>query len=1237
MKIFISYGHNDYTELVDRLFDALGKEGHEPWKDDRYEGSSGIAAGEDFTEVIYRAIDEADFVVAFVTRSTQDKPYCRDERQYAYNHKGAHFIQVRLDGVEIKLGNARSYIDMSDVVTTTGEISERLFEDRLKALLAAFRDPASFAEGGITPWTKIDAHLKVPGTLKYDEFVANLDGADFVGREWLFEQCKSWALDNTITRRLFVILGEAGTGKTAFVRHLSSDAELVRSVHVCVYDRPSTRTAKDTLRDLAYVLAGNNPSYFAFLKSENLEKIKEMSIDGLFEYLFLDPLRNETGKYLLIIDGLDELEESNGLVPLMKIFRQYADRINPNLSFLLTTRPDEYIVEHLRKIAGGKPLDSVTLNKDVSRGDLLLYIERKLNELGSYSESLANKILDACDGNFEYLSLLFKEAIEEGLSVSEGMQMPRGLNERYAQYLDRRMEANELTRLTKEQRKLLSVMCAANEPIPLSLLSGIADMDEDDVLDELELFGSLVRRSGDKRDPLMSVFTKSFRDFLVSMEYRRYSADKDAGNALIAEYVMSCFKDERDFSKVAYVDKNSFAHLIRYSVEEGARVTEYMKELEGAGVDVALRIADALGLGEKELVDAQFAIADAMDIESAVRNHLTGKRNVEVLELLIESHRENGRLASALVIEATMLLWESLKENFDKAEKLCEEAIELARAEYAKDPCYRTRRILAITIDTLARVIRKRGDKDTLYRAEELSREQLELNTESWREKNSYRTLRDISIAYYNIGMVLSMRYPKDGAARSEEWHRKALEIGKMCYSQNPCNESRRDLAFSYGRLGDLARSKGAPEDLVEAEELFRKQLTLYEENYRENKSYNCSRDLSVACGRLGDLLKAKGGATAVSEAAALFEKNVAVSEENYRENPNYETRRDLSIAYGRHGDAQADQGTPEGNARAEINYIRQLELAEDNYRFNPCYESRRDLHIAYGRVGGAWRKKNTEAGLAEARRMFERQVELSLENLEASPSYESRRDFGIACVLLAYVIERSESAQDIAEAVELYRRRYELSECNYLETPCAESRKDLFNSCEWLCNILHKKGTPDVSAEIEKLLRRRVSLSEECYRDEQSVANAYYLCLSVRALADLLFERDLPEELSETKQLYLKATELSHIIYNNEPTYHNRRALSLRYYRLVKVCDKLGTVEELDEAVRYCSMQFALDHENYKAQPCDEALRDLKIDCNIMISLCKKRNTPEALALAKVYYDFKNKLEDPATQKSDS
>ena len=57
LKIFISYGHGDYTQVVDLLFEALKREGHEPWKDDKYEGQSGIAPGADFTKEIYKSSD----------------------------------------------------------------------------------------------------------------------------------------------------------------------------------------------------------------------------------------------------------------------------------------------------------------------------------------------------------------------------------------------------------------------------------------------------------------------------------------------------------------------------------------------------------------------------------------------------------------------------------------------------------------------------------------------------------------------------------------------------------------------------------------------------------------------------------------------------------------------------------------------------------------------------------------------------------------------------------------------------------------------------------------------------------------------------------------------------------------------------------------------------------------------------------------------------------------------------
>ena len=144
-----------------------------------------------------------------------------------------------------------------------------------------------------------------------------------------------------------------------------------------------------------------------------------MDYDGLFEFLFIDPLRNEKEKYLLIIDGLDELEESTGLSPLIKLLRQYASRINPNISILVTGRPEENIVNKLRTVNGNIQSQSVILDKVNGSEDISEFIRKNLDALGCFSEGLLEKISEACDGNFEYLTLLFKEVTEEGLELSE--------------------------------------------------------------------------------------------------------------------------------------------------------------------------------------------------------------------------------------------------------------------------------------------------------------------------------------------------------------------------------------------------------------------------------------------------------------------------------------------------------------------------------------------------------------------------------------------------------------------------------------------------------------------------------------------------------------------------------------------------------------------------------------------------------------------------------------------------
>ena len=1222
MKIFISYGHGDHTQVVDRLFDALIREGHEPWKDDRYEGSSGIPAGQDFTELIYRTIDASDFVIAFVTNQTKDKPYCRDERQRAYNSKGIRFIQIRMDRVDITLGNAQSYIDMSDVVGNDGQINERLFEEKLRSLFAAFRDPASFAEGGFTPWAKFDTHLKVPGALKYHDFIASLDGEDFVGRQWLLEKCKDWAMDSSLPCRLFVILGEAGTGKTAFVRRLAEDEELVRSVHICIYDKPSTRTARDTLRDLAYVLAQNNKSYFDFLKMRNFEQLQDMTIDGLFEFLFIDPLKTETQKYLLVIDGLDEMEESTGFKPLMRLFRQYAQQLNPNISFLVTGRPDAYITDMLKTVAQGKRLESVILDKDAGKEDLECYIRGKLEQLGCYSQSLADKLLDACDGNFEYLSLLFREALEEGLRVFEGMRIPRGLNERYAQYLDRRMDMADCSRLSREQRKLLSVLCVSYEPLPVPVLCAVTGLEDYDIDDELELFGSLIRRFGTGEDtPRICLFTKSFRDFLLGRHFDKYCADHKLGTRLIAQYLMDRCVTERALKKHPYLEQYGFVHLLQYAAWEPEDVVQYCKELAASGVDVDQRIANALHLGETSAIHGYWELREEISQYETVVRYLKGKRSADALTEFVALYRKENDLAAALMLEADILCWQPSPEIYRQAEESYRKVLEICTQKYQTDPSRQTRQQLSNVYGRLGDLTREKQTPEGDAQAEQWYRKSLEMDEQNHAANPCYQTRRNLAITYSCMGDLERRKQTPEGNAQAEQWYRKAMAFYEQNYQSGSSYESRRGVAVIYYRLGDLERRKQTPEGTAQAEQWYRKALTLYEENYQQNPCYQSRRGLTSIYDRLGNLARDKRTTEGTAAAEQWYLKMLQIDEQNHGSNPCYQTRRDLSISYSRLGDLARGRRTPEGDAQAEQWFRKSLEISEQNYRNNPGSQSQRSLSVDYGRLGKLALDKKTPEGFAEAEHWYRKALQIDEQRHQIDPGYESRRDLSVDYNRLGDIAREKQTPEGIAEAEQWYLKMLDVDEQNYASNPCYQIRRDLSVTYNRLGDLALKKQTPEGDVQAEQWFRKALQMDEQNHASNPGYQSRRDLSVEYNRLGNLARKKQTPEGDVQAEQWYRKALQMDEQNHAANPGYESRRDLSVDYIHLGDVARDKQTPEGIAEAEQWYLKMLQMDEQNHEANPCYQTRRDLSIDYCRLGDLTREKQTPEGDAQAEHWY----------------
>ena len=101
MKIFISYGHNDHTSLVNAVFDSLLQAGHAPWKDDRYEGASGIAPGKDFVEIIEYGIFQLRVTCQLTNDGSEYKGFDRleDYRIFPCMASLAHYLKKHIEKI----------------------------------------------------------------------------------------------------------------------------------------------------------------------------------------------------------------------------------------------------------------------------------------------------------------------------------------------------------------------------------------------------------------------------------------------------------------------------------------------------------------------------------------------------------------------------------------------------------------------------------------------------------------------------------------------------------------------------------------------------------------------------------------------------------------------------------------------------------------------------------------------------------------------------------------------------------------------------------------------------------------------------------------------------------------------------------------------------------------------------------------------------------------------------------
>lgn len=552
--IFISYGHDDHENFIRLLANKLKSEGYDIWID-----SERLKGGRDWEDRIEDGIRNSNWIVVFMTKHAMRRPdgYCLDEISFARFLNKA-ILPIKLQDIAPPISIARiQWIDMSACIKSGDQYDEKYIEKR-------FNELKEILDGVKELDYNSDSRYHLMHCLNpLDNESYLVTNKKFYGREWLFEQYEKWLTDNEKHSRVFAIIGQAGSGKTAFVTRLCERSSNVVAIHFCRYNNDERANPKRAIMSLAYHLSTQMPEYRAYLATlADIDKLQEKSISRLFEYLFIEPLNQFTpppGKIVLIIDALDEATKNmkNELVDLIvNDFHKTPSWLN----LVVTSRPEQDIARKLKHLNPVVIVNDSEANLEDVRG----YLAKNLSQYitAGNENSIIETILKKSQGNFLYAANIVN-AIESGtLSIDNADEFPDGLVNIYTSYFERLFVLDDKYDYKREIRPLMELLCSCYEPLHEDTITDILDMDQYDFEEISEHIFVLFPTKGGLMEPLH----KSLVDWLVDKELSgKFSVSLRAAHSRMADYY---FKKYESAKLSHYLIKHLSKHLIRSKTPE---------------------------------------------------------------------------------------------------------------------------------------------------------------------------------------------------------------------------------------------------------------------------------------------------------------------------------------------------------------------------------------------------------------------------------------------------------------------------------------------------------------------------------------------------------------------------------------------------------------------------------------------------------------------------------------------
>jgi WD40 repeat protein len=476
---------------------------------------------------------------------------------------------------------------------------------------------------------------------------------EFTGREWVFAEIDRW-LEDPEAGRFFILTGEPGVGKSALAARVVQTRSAT-AYHFCIARSADTTDPLNFARSLAGQLARIEGFARVLLKEKfeaitlqqeiqqnygqliginigNLE-IQTTSAAVAFSQAVVEPLKGlYAGGYdrplLIVVDGLDEAAQQTSQETIVDLLAN-AGGLPEQVRWLLTTRPEKNILRQFQHLQ--IPPWLLDASGKENQADARRFIEEKLaavhgldvwlEEREMDRAALVDRLAQASQGNFLYLSWLLPSITQNLDSLDEGQGLPPGLDGIYREFLMTREPGKDPKAWEIRYRPVAGLLAAAQAPLTLEQLlrySGLGKQALRDVLHDLGQF--LDPTGGDLGQYLL--YHQSLTDFFADEDRSDdFWIDLTAVHQVLAQEIL-----EHASPDWAACDLYEFKYLPTHLAKGGlaARLRELLEDT--LWLEAKLRATDILDLlsdfdllpGDEEL--ARLHAALRLSIEALVRD-----------------------------------------------------------------------------------------------------------------------------------------------------------------------------------------------------------------------------------------------------------------------------------------------------------------------------------------------------------------------------------------------------------------------------------------------------------------------------------------------------------------------------------------------------------------------------------------------------------------------------------------